>query len=266
MIDLHSHVLPGLDDGAADMEESLRLAGAASAAGTTTLVATPHVREDFPYPRTLIGERSEELRSELTRAGIDLRIVEGAEVAIPEIDITDDETMAGLCLGDGRNVLVESPYTQATGGLEYALFELQLRGFGVVLAHPERSPTFIADVDRLASLVERGVVCSITAGSMRGDYGRTVRRAAAEMLERGLVHDVASDAHDVTRRPPVLGNAFTALDAALPGLAQLASWFVEEAPAAILRGEHPGPPPPLRAATRRRRAPWRRTAKAFADL
>jgi len=152
VIDLHSHILPGLDDGPSDSEGSLVLARLAVERGTRTMVATPHIRDDHPFPMAQIDERACALRSALSEAEIDLKIETGGEVAISKASELTDETLASLCLGSGPYMLVESPYTFAPQLLEKVLFELQARGFRPVLAHPERSPSFRSDPDRLARI------------------------------------------------------------------------------------------------------------------
>jgi protein-tyrosine phosphatase len=237
VIDLHCHVLPGLDDGPGDIDGSVALARLASADGTRTMVATPHVREDYAYDLDLIGERAAVLNDRLAEDGVDLRVETGGEVALSRLSQLTDSELEKLCLGSSRSVLVESPYQQATDTLEDALFNVQLRGFTPVLAHPERSPSFMSDPDRLARLVERGLLCSVTSASMAGKFGRTVQRFVRLLFERGLVHDVASDAHDIRARAPGLTAGFRVLDRDLPGLAAQMDWYASAAPAAMLAGD-----------------------------
>jgi protein-tyrosine phosphatase len=243
VIDLHCHILPGLDDGAATIDESIVLARAFQEVGIDVAVATPHIREDHPFDPAEIGPRARGLEEALAAEGIELRVVAGAEVAISRVRDLSEEILPTLCLGDGPYMLVESPYTHATNVLEETLFDLQVRGFNPVLAHPERAPSFQQDPDRLVQLVERGVLCSVTAASMVGTFGRTVREFTALLFTRGLVHDVASDAHDPTRRPIDLLAGFQALDRELPGLADQCEWYTVTAPHAILAGLSPPPPP-----------------------
>lgn len=250
MVDLHFHILPGLDDGPETIEGSVELARAAADAGTTVVAATPHVRADHPYDLGRIATGVEELNGALRTAGVPLDVVAGGEVAITELtELTelDRSVLHDVCLGDGPYVLVESPYTQVGQLLERALFEAQLAGLRPVLAHPERSPGFHEDLDRLSEIVSRGVLCSITAGSMAGQFGSTVRGLTAQMFERGLVHDVASDAHSLGRRPPGLRKGFEAMKEDLPGILEQVGWYTSHAPAAILAGEElPPRPEPLR--------------------
>lgn len=260
MIDLHSHVLPALDDGPPDMEGSVALARAAAAAGTHTLLATPHIRDDHPFAIDAIEERVESVNAALTAAGIDLRVLAGAEVAVSKAAELDDATLRRLCLGAGPYLLIESPYTHAPQLLENVLFDLQTRGFRPILAHPERSPSFLSDLGRLKQMVERNVLCSVTALSMVGGFGPTPRSFSLQLFAEGLVHNVASDAHDPQRRPPGLREGFRRLDADVPGLAEQSDWFTREVPQAVVAGEElpPAPPPPELAGGWRRRLPLRR--------
>jgi protein-tyrosine phosphatase len=258
VIDLHCHVLSGLDDGPADVEGSVTLARLAAADGTRTMVATPHVREDYPFELELIAERASALNERLGRDGVPLRVETGGEVALSRLSQLSDHELAGVCLGSSTSVLVESPYQQATDMVEDTLFNLQLAGFRPILAHPERSPSFMTNPDRLEALVERGVLCSVTAASMAGRFGRTVQRFTRVLFERGLVHDVASDAHDIRRRPPGLTAGFRLLDRDLPGILAQSEWFTSTAPAAILAGERLPTRPALEAPRRGLRALRRR--------
>ena len=246
MIDLHCHILPGLDDGPPDLDASVALARLAAADGTRTIVATPHVREDYPFKRAEIATRTALVNERLQADKVSLEVVAGAEVALSMLHQLDDEALSPLCLGASRYLLVESPYQQATDMLEDTLFGIQLRGFRPVLAHPERSPSFMAKPERLERVVERGVLCSVTAASMAGRFGRTVQRFTRLLFERGLVHDVASDAHDIGRRAPGLTAGFRLLDRDLPGLVDQLDWYARAAPEAILAGDalptRPDPP------------------------
>jgi protein-tyrosine phosphatase len=250
MIDIHTHILHGLDDGPAQLGGSLDFARAAVAAGTTTIVATPHIRDDYPFDLDTRDEHMEHLRAALAEHEIPLELVSGGEVSLAKSLDMSTEDLHRVALGGGPYLLVESPYGPATDLLEQTLFNLQARGFRPVLAHPERSPSFQTDVDRLATLVERGMFTSITAASVAGRFGRTVRRATVEMLSAGLVHDIASDAHDTSRRPPDLRPGVESLDAAGLRGNDSADWFTRDVPGAMLAGE-PLPPAPQRRRQRR---------------
>lgn len=249
MVDLHCHILPDLDDGPATMAGALDLARAAAATGMDTVVATPHIRDDHPFPLKLIDQRLGALRSALEGARIDIEVVAGGEVALSKLTELDDETLGKLCLGEGRHLLVESPFTQAPSLLESALFDLQLRGFRPLLAHPERSATFLGDRERLERLVERGIACSVTAMSVTGEFGGTVRDFTLGLFEAGLVHNIASDAHDAEHRAPGFEGTLAALTAAFESDDTASfTWFTDDAPRALLveGRDLPGGPPVLR--------------------
>lgn len=252
MVDLHSHVLPDLDDGPVNLDFSVALAQAAVEAGTELIVATPHIRADHHVDPGEIPARVEKLNGSLYSRHIPLRVLPGGELSLAKTRELDDDVLSTLCLGEGRHLLVESPYRDMDEELETTLSELQGRGFSPLLAHPERSAAFLGQPDRLAELVARGVLASITAGSMAGHFGQAVRRFTLSLIERGLVHDVASDAHNHLERPPSLTIGFEAAEDEMPGIAAQAGWYTKDAPSAILLGRRlpPRPQPP-----RRRRSP-----------
>lgn len=258
MIDLHTHVLPGIDDGPPSFEGSLALARGAVADGVTTLVATPHVSWEWPDNDAAgIAARVDALEAQLAEAGVDVTIRTGGELALTRAFELSDDELRGLRLGGGEWLLAECPLTTVATGFDTAVQALAARGHGIVLAHPERSPMLQGDPEVLRRLVEGGMLTSITAGSLLGRFGSTVKSFAFWMLEEDLVHNVASDAHDAARRPPGLGEALHAADAELPGVGERAEWLTVSVPRAILDGGPvPGPPAPPPA--RRRRGLLRR--------
>ena len=257
MLDLHSHILPGIDDGPVNLDFSVAMARRAEEAGIHVMVATPHVRSDHPNDPEGIELGVRELNDALAEQDVELRVLPGAEVSLQKSAELDDETLARLCLGEGPYLLVESPYRSIDVDLEGIVRDLQARGFKPVLAHPERCPIFQRDPDRLARLVNSGLLCSITAASLAGGFGNTVRRFSLELMYDGLVHDVASDSHDHLHRPPDLLTGFESAEIDVPGIRGQASWFTVTAPVAIVTGKDslpPRPDPPPRPPTSR----WRR--------
>ncbi len=260
MIDLHCHLLPGIDDGPATMADAIALARAAVEAGTTTIVATPHIDHRFGLTSADVSAGIAALEQALDEAAISVKIRAGGEIALTRVPDLAPHELAALGLGGGPYALIESPHTLAAGDFELVLFELRRRGQAIVLAHPERCPSFQREPERLARLVDAGVLCSITAGSLAGQFGDRVRRFTIELLRAGLVHDIASDAHDATRRSPAIAVDIARADRQLPGLAAQAHWLTHDAPAAILAGEPLPPRPPLSSPRRRRRLAWLRSA------
>ena len=165
MIDTHSHVLAGLDDGAETLDESVAMARRAAAKGVTRMVATPHIRDDFDVAIGELPDRVAELNGALRAAELELIVHQGGEVAFYRLDdLTDDDLRSVSFGGASRYVLVETPYGSVPAGFEEALFRLALRGFTAVVAHPERSPSFQRHPERLTGLVERGMLLQLTAG------------------------------------------------------------------------------------------------------
>lgn len=255
MIDLHSHILPGLDDGAPDIDVSLAMARAAVAQGVNTMVATPHVNFDYPTPAEEMARAVGHLNVALARAEIALAVLPGAEVAVTKIDSLAPEELGAFGLGGGATLLVECPYTPSVPFFEGQVGELQRDRYRVLLAHPERSPLFRDDFDRLDRLVAGGAMTVVNAGSLAGFMGDRSHEAALEMVAAGLVHAIASDTHDVERRPPGLRDAFAIADEDLPGLAGQIDWYARDAPSAIISGRRlpPRPKPPQRRARKRKR-------------
>lgn len=258
MIDLHSHVLAGIDDGPAEIEESLDFMRAAAAQGTTVLAATPHLRSDFPLVEI---ERVADACAELNeRASLDsdLRVVPGAEVDLAWAQKASDEELRLASLDQrGTDLLVETPYGIVPDNFEELLFRITVRGYRILLAHPERNPSFQRRPARLKEIVTRGVLVQITLPSVAArDRGSRARKLAFALVQEGLAHNLASDSHSSGRwRPPALGAGVRAFADYAPAYAE---WMVTDAAAAILAGE-PLPRPPRGEAPRRGiRLPGRR--------
>jgi protein-tyrosine phosphatase len=247
MLDLHCHLLPGIDDGPALQADAIAMAEAHVAAGVDTVVCTPHVDWSVDNTAADIASAVTRLRSAIDGAGIPLRIAPGAEVGLTRALELPDAELVRLCIAGGPWLLLEAPLRPSTG-VEMAIGQILMRGHRVLLAHPERSPAFQGDVDALRRLVASGVLCQVTASSLTGAFGSRVRRFATELVREGLTHVVASDAHDVTRRPPGLRSHIEAA-----GLGEHVDHLTETVPTAILSGgQIPGYRPRIVVASRRR--------------
>jgi protein-tyrosine phosphatase len=237
LVDLHFHLLHGVDDGPADLEESLDLARAAVHAGTGTVVATPHVRPDLGTTDAReILERVREVRSALAAAGIPLTVECGGELGHEmAFDLKPDE-LDLLAQGPpgARWLLVETPFHGIGEDFHAATAELRARGFGVLVAHPERSAdAAIGDERGLRSELAAGSQAQLNALSLTGGHGEDARRAAWELLHEGLIDVVASDAHGPTRPPALRMARETLLDGG--GLAPAAAHaLVATAPRELL--------------------------------
>ena len=247
MIDLHSHVLPGLDDGPQDVAGSLEILDAAAADGIATIAATPHVTDE--YPTTV--EAMERALAEVSALGHSVRVLPGAELDIRRAAQLDDDALRRFGLGGNpRLLLLEMPYAGWPLDLPQLLFDFQARGFTLVLAHPERNHDVMDDPERLRPLAERGVAMQVTAAAVDGRLGRSAQKAAHTLIGRGLAHLLASDAHTASIRAIGMRDATRTLNDDA-----LARWLTEDVPAALLAGEQL----PVRPATRRTmRLPWHR--------
>lgn len=244
MIDLHAHLLPGLDDGPSSMAATVDMARAAHLAGIRTMVCTPHMVERFPTdPRRTLRELA--LASEAIEvAGVPLRILPGAEIALSYLPRLDDDELRMASLGGGgRWLLLEMPFHGWPLALPRLLGDLELRGYGTILAHPERAESIQRAPDRIRDLVGRGALVQLTAGSFLGENGPAARRAALMLLGGGVAHFLSSDAHSAGPwRPPELEAGLQAAADAIDVHPQTLRWMVEDGPAAVLEGRPVRPP------------------------
>jgi protein-tyrosine phosphatase len=251
LIDLHAHLLPGVDDGPPDAGATLAIARAAVSAGTRTMVATPHIDHEFNLAPREIASRLDEVRALLAAEDVPLEALPGGELALSRAFDLEKDELEAIRLGGGPYLLLECPFTPAADMLERAVFELQSRGHKILLAHPERSPGLQRRPELVERLVERGVLTQVTAGSLHGRFGSHVKRFTLRLIRTGAAHVVASDAHDADKRGPALAEAFEAAAGDLPGLREQLEWMTELAPRAILEGG-PLPERPALAAGRGR--------------
>jgi protein-tyrosine phosphatase len=230
MIDLHSHILRGIDDGARSLEDSLEIARAAVADGIRAIAGTPHVRDDYPTDAGVMEHRVAELRGELEQAQIPLDVRPGGEIAtewLGRLPVTELRRF-GLG-GNPRYLLVEMPYHGWPLGLDGQLFSLRAHGITPVLAHPERNAEVQARPERLVPLVQSGVLVQVTAASVDGRLGRRAQECGFCLIEQGLAHLLASDAHRPSARAVGMAAAANAM-----GNDALAAWLTWDVPAAIL--------------------------------
>jgi protein-tyrosine phosphatase len=246
MIDLHSHILPGLDDGSRTVEDARALARRAAEDGVTAIAATPHVRLDYPTRPDEMERGVLRLREDFVAQGIDVEVLHGGELDLGMLaTLGDDELRRFTLAQSGRYLLLEFPYSGWPPGLEETVYGLGLRGFVAVLAHPERNRAVQSHPRRLAEAVRMGALVQVTAASLDGRIGRSSQKAAQRLLELGLVHLLASDAHTPDIRDAGLADAAEAA-----GDQALARFLTVDAPTAIVAGE-PVPHPPRKVQRRR---------------
>jgi protein-tyrosine phosphatase len=252
VIDLHCHILPGIDDGPDDLAGSVAMAREHVARGTTTVVATPHVSWDHANTAEIVAAGVADVNAALRAEGVPLEVLAGAEVALTRaVDMTAEQ-LAGLRLGNGPWLLLEAPISVDSPGIEGLVGIVQSRGVRVLLAHPERCASFHTDPDLLERLVAGGCLAQVTAGALNGFFGRTVQAAARRYVDAGLVHVVASDSHDAAHRAPGVRD-----DMEAAGYGVLTDWMGRDVPRAMLDGV-PVPPRPAFEPTRaKKRRFWR---------
>ena len=239
MIDLHCHILPGLDDGARSLAEARDLARSAAAEGVVAIAATPHVRADWPTSPERMEHGVAELRRDFAEAGIPVDVLHGGEIELGRLWELGEEALERFSLGQtGRYVLVEFPYRGWPLALEPAVSALASAGMAPLLAHPERNPEVQDRPARLEPAVRAGALVQVTAASLAGQLGENARSAAKKLLDRGLVHVLATDAHGPHIRQGGMAAAVEAL-----ADAGLARYLTAEPPAAIVAGDALPPAP-----------------------
>lgn len=238
MIDLHTHILPGLDDGSPDLETSVLMAAVAAESGVTHLVATPHSNQRGAfenYASTALQVRFDCLRTAVHEAGIPLELSLGMEIfgTGDVLQLLHDGRL--LTLGGGRYLLIEFGFHEDPLRIERLLDALLADGYWPVVAHPERYYGLQRMPNYLYDWANRGIVLQVNKGSLFGRFGRGAQALAAAMLERGLVGCVASDAHGPDVRTPDLAGAWDYL--AERCSEELARCLLEDNPGRILRSE-----------------------------
>lgn len=233
MIDVHFHCLPGVDDGPRTMEESVELCHQAASEGVATIIATPHVNRGRWQEQS--REHLQQLTRELdARLGGRPRVEFGSEYFFAH-DMADAlASSAAWPLARGRYVLVEFAAHAIPPLIEASFFRVQLGGHTPLIAHPERNAVFQSNPEVLRELVARGARTQVTAASLTGHFGDAARESATRWLEGGLVHVLASDAHNLTKRPPRWQEALETAAAVVDGDAIRA--LTVDNPRAILEG------------------------------
>ncbi len=210
MIDLHSHILPGVDDGARSIKESLEMARVAFSDRIRTIVATPHLfRRNYPQTNFgIIHKKIDELREALAENNIEIEILRGAEVhvshnIIDEIKVHRED----LLLNKGSYLFVEFPSEHVFSGVKDVFFKIMNEGITPIIAHPERNSDFSRRPYLLYELIQMGALSQVNSGSFSGIYGREAELSVFRFLKLNLIHLIASDAHSVNRIPPRLSKA-----------------------------------------------------------
>jgi protein-tyrosine phosphatase len=225
MIDFHSHILPGVDDGSKDIPMSLEMLKLAEEEGTTYICATPHyINREICIDRKSYETKFEELKKAVEAENIKVTLVPGQEVymdpSIPKLYC--EGKIWGL--NYGTYMLIELPMQQFPIYTEAVFYELRLLGITPIIAHPERNLVIMRDYKRLQGIVEQGALAQVNAGSLRGAYGRDIKEFAEELAVMNLIHLVGSDAHDDKRRTAKIRAGFEAIEEINP---ELYRWILQ---------------------------------------
>ncbi|MBI5586564.1 MAG: capsular biosynthesis protein [Deltaproteobacteria bacterium] len=235
MIDLHCHLLPGVDDGAKDLEESLAMARLAVNDGIRAIVATPHVRNGlYHHTREELEERFIRLKEYLQVQGLPLTLYLGADIHLSPGLIQHLERQELPSINNRRYLLLELPSFALPSALQEILFKLRAKGFIPVVTHPERNGAIQKNPEQAVELSRFGALFQVTAMSLTGEFGGKVRDCAAALLEKGLVQVLATDAHSPRNRPPFLAAGVRAAEKLIGKEAALR--LVTDHPERILAG------------------------------
>jgi protein-tyrosine phosphatase len=247
LIDLHCHILPGLDDGSNSAEESLAMARLALQDGIHTLVATPHTLDGlYDVTLTEITDGVASFQQLLRTESLDLRVCMGSDVHLsPGMVDRIKKGHVGTINNTGKYLLLELPPQTIPSGVKEEIFAMKVQGITPIITHPERHPAIMRDMTLLYDFIAMGALSQITAMSLTGEFGEAVRRCAQELLKHRLVHVIASDAHSADSRPPLLSRAVSEA-AELTGSEWLAMSLASDIPAKILAGEPVDIPEPMR--------------------
>ncbi len=256
MIDLHCHILPGLDDGPDSLEEALQMCLICYRDGVRTVVATPHVIKGvYSNNRSIILKKISQLKdalrqfflstnSESDNPQLQLRIIPGADVYFSEDLLRKIEDGHLLTIGDeGKFVLIEFPFQGIPYRAEDLLFQLLGRGITPIITHPERNLEISQRPKRYYEMVRMGCLGELTAMSLTGEFGSEVKKVAEKFLRHKLVHFIASDAHSINGRPPILSKALKIAEKLIGE--DEARKMVKENPLAVLNGYLPNIPAPI---------------------
>lgn len=210
MIDLHSHILPGVDDGARTLEDAIEMAKSAAADGIRVIAATPH-HNNGRYTNTAetILNNVIKLNEELSVRGIPIEVIGGQEIRVNDNIWKELEQGNLLPLNGSRYVLIEFPSSTIPSDSLELIHELRVAGYVPIIAHPERNSELASNPDRLEELVNHGALAQLTSHSLFGLFGKKLSQLSLELCRRNLIHIIASDAHDMIHRGFGLSEAYS---------------------------------------------------------
>jgi len=231
MIDLHCHILPGIDDGAKSAKESVRMARVAAKDGITHIVATPHIRDTL-HPVNFLKQYVTKFNEALLKWQIHVEILYGADVYA----MLPPKQVRRYAINNTQYILIEFPYTHIPANATDILFNFKMQDLVPIITHPERIPSVIRNPETLFPLLSGDVYVQITADSLTGNFGEQIQECAFYLLQKGGVHFIASDAHSATVRGPVLSEAVKVAGKIVGK--EKARMLVEDNPLAVISGKN----------------------------
>lgn len=213
MIDIHCHILPGIDDGAKTSGDTLAMLKSAIDEGITTITATPHHNPQFNNESPLILKKVKEVQNIIDEHQLPIEVLPGQEVRIYGDLLKDFSEGKLLTAAETSNyMLIEFPSNHVPAYAKELFYNCQLQGIQPILVHPERNNGIIENPDILFDFIEQGVLSQITASSITGHFGKKIQKLSFKMIENHLTHFVASDAHNVTSRAFKMKEAFEMME------------------------------------------------------
>ena len=213
MIDIHCHILPGLDDGAQNFNDSLEMAKAAVNNGIHKVVATPHHKTSrYNNPKSAIVEKVNELNELLQENQVPLEVLLGQEVRVFGELLEEYKNEQLLTVNLQNYVLIEFPSNHVPSYTEQLFYDIQMIGLTPVIVHPERNSQIVEQPDKLYHLIEKGALSQITASSITGDLGKKIQKFSFQLIDANLTHFIATDAHNITSRPFNLAEAYDVVE------------------------------------------------------
>lgn len=235
-VDVHSHILPGLDDGAHDLGAAVDMLRMAYEDGIKYVILTPHyIPGTMEISRHEVQKAITGIRDIIKAEGIDVEVFPGNEVYLDARTVRAVESNMVFTLNESRYVLIELPVTEMYMYIRNVLFELVLKGYVPIIAHPERNPGLSGQPGMLMELIEEGALVQVNSSSLVGLYGKKVYEAAHSFLKQGIVHFVGTDAHSPSGRKPLLRRAYDAVESEF-GTRYARKLFIENG-MAVIRNE-----------------------------
>ncbi|QFK72934.1 tyrosine protein phosphatase [Pradoshia sp. D12] len=235
MIDIHSHILPGVDDGAQSLKDSIDMARLAVSEGIDTIIATPHHKNGaYENIRTKLLPEIDQLNEHLEKNQIPLKVLPGQEVRVYGELLEDLEQGLIQTINHSSYLLIEFPSNHIPRYASTLFFELQQKGINPILVHPERNMAIVENPNLLYDFVQKGVSTQLTCGSIAGKFGKKIKKVSMDLLSSNLIHFVSSDAHNVSTRQFWMNQALDEIEKQF-GLDQI--YYFEENAELLISGQ-----------------------------